>query len=244
MKSLRTYLFATTSYAVLIGSASAADMALKAPPPPPAAVSNWTGPYVGLDAGVAFDHAKFTDVDQFFFLLPGGPNHTFWTPTRADFTGGILAGYNWQFSRYVLGLEGDLSGITGKHTSAIPSGAVGGVSATTKMDWMSTVRGRVGYLIDDATLVYVTGGAAFTRFSDSWTANAFPLFTFTSNYSRTGGVYGGGVERMFAPHWTARLEALHADFGTHAGTVFIGQPYRARFEHDTTTVRGALTYKW
>jgi outer membrane immunogenic protein len=245
MKSLRTYLFATTSYAVLIGSASAADIALKAPPPPPAAVSNWTGPYVGLNAGVALDHSAFTDVDFFFFLLPTGPNNTFWTPKQTDFTGGVLAGYNWQVSRYVLGLEADLNGVTGKHTASIPSAALGGVFASTKMDWMSTVRARAGFLIDDATLLYATGGVAFTHFSDSWGAVAFPTFQFPpSSQSRAAGVFGGGVEHIFAPHWTARVEALHADFGTYTATVVNGQTYRTKFEHDTTMVRGALTYKW
>ncbi len=244
MKSFRTYLFATTSYAVLIGGASAADMALKAPPPPPAAVSNWTGPYVGLNAGVAFDHAKFTDVDQFFFLVIGGPNNTFWQPTHADFAGGIHAGYNWQFSKYVLGFEADVDGVTGKHSAAIATGAPAGVTATTKMDWMSTVRARAGFLINDITLLYATGGVAFSRFSDAWGENGPPNLTLGSSYSRTGAVYGGGVERMFGAHWTARVEALHADFGTQNASVFNGQTYRAKFEHDTTMVRGALSYKW
>lgn len=245
MKSFRTYLFATTSYAALIGGASAADMALKAPPPPPAAVSNWTGPYIGLNAGVAFDHSEFTDVDQFFFLIPGGPNQTFWKPTRADFAGGVHGGYNWQLSKYVLGVEADLDGVTGKHTSQIPTFAPSGVFATTKMNWMATVRARAGFLIDPATLLYATGGVAFSHFSDSWGSNTVLALQFpATNQSRVGGVFGGGVEHMFAPHWTARVEALHADFGTYTATVVNGLTYRTKFEHDTTTVRGALTYKW
>jgi outer membrane immunogenic protein len=247
MKSFRPYLIATTSYAALIGSAAAADMAIptKAPPPVATPISNWTGPYVGVGAGAALDHSSYTDVDYFFFLLPTGPNNNFWTPTPIDFTASGLAGYNYQFSKFVLGIEGDLNWIGGKHTAGIGSFATGGVTASTNMDWLSTVRARAGVLLSDATLLYATGGAAFTRFSDSWGSPITPSFRVIDSYSRTGSVLGGGIEYMFAPHWTGRVEALYADFGSHITTTFgSGQTYRTKFEHDTTLVRAALTFKW
>src|SRR5438552_13543429 len=51
-----------------IGAASAADMAIKAPPPPPVEVWNWTGFYIGLNAG-----GSWTDNRRDYFLgLPAG----------------------------------------------------------------------------------------------------------------------------------------------------------------------------
>ena len=40
----------------------------------------------------------------------------------------------------------------------------------------------------------------------------------TSN-SRTGWTIGGGVEWMFAPHWSAFLEGNYMDFGSTSGNV-------------------------
>ena len=39
-----------------LSTASAADMALKAPPPPPAPIFSWTGFYVGAQVGGAWGH--------------------------------------------------------------------------------------------------------------------------------------------------------------------------------------------
>jgi outer membrane immunogenic protein len=47
--------------AVLFGSANAADMAVKAPPLPPAP-DNWTGFYIGAHAGGAWDNDSFNFV--------------------------------------------------------------------------------------------------------------------------------------------------------------------------------------
>ena len=42
----------------------------------------------------------------------------------------------------------------------------------------------------------------------------------TSN-SRTGWTIGGGVEWMFAPHWSAFLEGNYMDFGSTSGNVTV-----------------------
>ena len=75
MKKLATAIAAIA----LIGTpAFAADMAVKAPPsPPPAPVYNWTGWYVGVNAGASMGNAN-TDVDLGpVFNCPGGCNWTF-----------------------------------------------------------------------------------------------------------------------------------------------------------------------
>src|SRR5262249_48467700 len=91
------------------GSAFAADMAVKAPPPAPAPVYNWTGWYVGVNAGASFGRVK-TDVN----VAPGTetvttvnvgtapspiPGIAFSNTEYPDgFIGGGQIGYNWQFS--------------------------------------------------------------------------------------------------------------------------------------------------
>jgi len=245
MKPLRCYLLATASSAALIGSAAAADMPLPAKAPPPVAAGNWAGPYAGISLGAALNHSSFTDVDQFFFLLPGGPNNNFWSNTRAGITVGGLLGYNWQSGNLVYGIEGDLNWVDGKSSATIPSSVP--VIASSNLHWMSTVRGRLGLTYNTSTLFYVTGGVAVARFSDSWgDPQSGGAFMFSSgDYTRTGWTAGGGVEHMFAPHWTGRIEALYSDFGTQTSTVFAsGSSYRTQFEHTVTQARGALSYKW
>src|SRR5262245_13465023 len=89
-----------------VGAASAADMAVKArpapPPLPPPCV--WCGFYIGLNAGGTWDRNDAT-----YTQLPGGlVNPT--ASVRLDtsgFIGGGQVGYNWQWSNFVLGIEGD-----------------------------------------------------------------------------------------------------------------------------------------
>src|ERR1700747_3357289 len=94
----------------LIGTrAFAADMAVKAPPPAPAPVYNWTGWYAGVNAGASFGNAK-TDFNVLSVLtsgiVPGFSQSD--TTYPSGFMGGGQIGYNWQLSPiWVVGLEAD-----------------------------------------------------------------------------------------------------------------------------------------
>lgn len=243
MKPLQHYLLVTVSAAALTGNAVAADVQMPVKARPPAAsVATWSGPYIGVTLGAALNNSRFTDVDQFFFLLPGGPNNEFWNNTHAAFAAGGLIGYNWQAGSVVFGVEGDWNWISGKANATIPSGIP--VFASSDLRWMSTVRGRVGYTIMPSTLLYVTGGAAWASFSDAWGSPTTPTFTMSDSFVRTGWTAGGGIEQMFATHWTARAEVLYADFGTHEVISTAGGFYRTEFKHSVTQVRAALNWKW
>ena len=74
MKSIRLASVALGTM-VAIGTASAADMPLKAPPLPPAPVATWTGFYIGLNGGYGWrDNARpvFTANDPYSALLLAG----------------------------------------------------------------------------------------------------------------------------------------------------------------------------
>ncbi len=62
--------------------------------------------------------------------------------------GGGQIGYNWQSGRIVYGIEADfaLSSMEDEASGCIPG--AGCVFAGASLDWLATVRGRVGYLID------------------------------------------------------------------------------------------------
>ena len=236
MKPLRYYLLATASSAALIGNAAAADMPLPAKASPPV-VSNWAGLYIGLNAGAAWRNWSFSNPDALGTI----PTDPIWSDRAISFIGGGQIGYNWQAGNLVYGVEGDIDWVDGKSSAAIPGGSF---LATSNLDWLSTIRGRVGLTLSPQILAYLTGGAAFAHFSDAWgfvpTGN-----DLTSNSTRAGWTIGGGVEYMFDPHWSARIEGLYADLGSqNQTTTYSSTIYRSSFEHTVTLLRGALNWKW
>jgi outer membrane immunogenic protein len=249
MGAMRRYLLVTVSAAALSSGAMAADIPARMPvkaPPPVVVAPSWAGFYIGVNAGVAWNDAKFTALGQVGGLQPlAFPNGTtYWSPNEAGFTGGGQLGYNLQSGNFVYGVEADLNFVSNKASVTQATNIiVPSITSTTKLDWMGTVRGRLGVTLSP-TLVYVTGGWAFAHFEDTVTV---PGVVIPANVSKTrsGWTAGGGVEHMFARNWTAKIEALYADFGKWDGFITAaGATYRTQFEHQVLTVRGGLNYKW
>jgi outer membrane immunogenic protein len=136
---MKRVLLAGVALAALMGSASAADIPRRvverpvAAPVPYVAAYNWTGFYVGLNAGWGWGADSNGD---------GG------------LVGGTL-GYNWQMNQVVFSVETDLawSGIEG-------SRRCGGLHCEANIDWFGTARGRIG-LAMDRFMPYIAGGLAY-----------------------------------------------------------------------------------
>ena len=232
-------------------SALAVDLPVKAPPPllAPAAVYGWTGWYVGLNAGggwgrkidnnltpgacaitpsacLAIFAAFNTDIPSQFDTDPRG------------LIGGGQVGYSHQLvPNWFAGLEADFQGsnIRGS-TGAINtvSGVLPGTSLTTtitstasqRLDWFGTFRGRLGWTPISPLLFYTTGGLAYGRVqtatsfagqtTDQLGPTTFPAGPAASAQSdvRTGWTIGAGLEWMFAPRWSLRAEYLYFDLGS------------------------------
>ena len=167
----------------------AADMALKAPPPP-APVYSWTGGYIGANGGYGWGGWNSNSLAAIF---PDGVT-THADPNVQGWFGGVTAGYNWQTApQWVVGIEGDFdwagekaSDSATNTTSAPTVGFPAGIGAcdahpicTTTVvtntanewqkSWFATLRARAGYLVEPTWLVYATGGLAFagTKFADT-----------------------------------------------------------------------------
>jgi outer membrane immunogenic protein len=177
-----------------IGAASAADLPARTYTKAPAYVAplSWNGCYIGAEAGYSWGRQTVT--------------------TSSDPDGGLgggTIGCNWQTSNVVLGIENDISasGFRGSAADQLPFNTAFSHSVSTT--WLDTLRGRIGFTYDRA-LFYATAGAAFTNVKDSATGGGV---TVTGSTTRTGWTAGAGVEYMFAPNWSAKLEYLYADFG-------------------------------
>jgi len=185
MTTLSTCLVAAAG--LIATPAVAADMAVKAPPPVPAPVYNWTGWYAGVNVGWSFGSVK-TDfnITPITVGAPPGPVATIpgFTSSNKEhpngFIGGGQIGYNWQFSpTWVVGLQTDFQGSlerdSNNFTTAfsttvfvngapVPATGTAVANYTTKIDWFGTLRGRVGYLWGNGQfLSYVTGGFAYGK---------------------------------------------------------------------------------
>ena len=84
------------------------------------------------------------------------------------------------------------------------------------LEWLSTVRGRIGYLVTPAMLLYFTGGAAWAGASYAG-GDAAPVgggyATAVSFYQpQFGYVLGGGVEFATWDRWLLRGEYLFHRF--------------------------------
>src|SRR6202795_2705676 len=122
-----------------LSTANAADMALKAPPPPPAPIFSWTGFYVGAQAGGAWGR------DNGSIVNPGIPVAVF-SPFTVDTSGGMggfHAGYNYQVSQWVFGLEGSVDWTRLDKTFTVGICPLFCGTATPKADTQASILWRV-----------------------------------------------------------------------------------------------------
>jgi len=212
-----------------IGSASAADLPTKAPPyiAPVAVAPNWSGYYVGLNAGGVWSD---TNMDWRLNPVGFGPSGVLVEQAAAGhlrtsgFTGGGQIGLNKQFDMLVFGIEGDLqyTGLSGSRSGGaiVPPGIFDSFTQSMESRWLGTARGRLGIAFG-SWLPYATGGVAVGRVSYS----DFGFFPFlpSSNTSsitqtRVGWTAGGGVEWKFDQRWSVKAEYLYVDLGSTTDT--------------------------
>lgn len=96
-------------------------------------------------------------------------------------------------------------------------------SFETKVDWFATLRPRFGWLLNEQTLPYVTGGLAIGRIHASYTWTSLnslgggpsPDTSYPSSTTNTsiGWSLSGGVEYAVSQRWTLKAEYLHVDLG-------------------------------
>jgi outer membrane immunogenic protein len=165
-----------------------------AAPPPPPAVHDWSGPYLGLNVGIAF---LDEDYSASLVLLTVDDKDT-------GITGGGQIGYNFQFYDWVFGIEADLNYIS---LDSDVTFAGNSSMAEADYDWFATLRARAGIAWHNS-LLYVTGGAAFLGAKLAITNGT----TASRKKTLVGWTLGAGWEHAFSPAWSAKLEYLYARF--------------------------------
>jgi len=182
----------------------------------------WTGVYAGAHAGYGWGTTNFTDT---IGLTSGNFDSD-------GFLGGGTLGYNFQSGQIVWGIETDFS--FSDVTASTGAGACGSGVCRTSMDWLWTLRGRVGLDIN-GWMPYITGGLAVAD------ADAAVTGLASNGDTLTGWTIGGGLEVKLDRNWSVKAEYLFVDLG-HI-TVPDAQPIRAEFD-ELHIVRAGINYKF
>lgn len=185
---------AAVAFAAVVAAPASGLAADYAPPPAPELrQADWSGPFLG---GIGALSCMETH-----YIPSTGPDPDL---NGCGGMGGLIAGWNYQVGDWVLGIEGDAA--WGGHNAENNLDAV-----DYDIDFLGTVRGRVGWLASDQTLLYVTGGAGWLKGTmDALVGPASVKQKDTKTHF--GWLIGGGVEHAFTDYFHARLEYLYGQF--------------------------------
>ena len=210
---------------------------LVAPPEvPPISISSdiWSGPYVGVQIGGV---SSKTDINAYSYKG---------SYKLSGFSGGVFAGYNILTSSNVLfGAEGDINYISADkiktvfsrdYDSAYPD-ELYSVNLKLRQYWDASLRVRVGKVIDNKYLPYITGGVAWSKVGVSYPDLAIGG---TKKKTLSGWTAGAGVEVKINKNVNARIQYRYSDY---SDTTFTNGAIKSRINNfKTHSIRAGISY--
>lgn len=218
---MKKILLSCTALLAVVSTASAADLAArpytKAPVVALSPATNWSGFYIGAMGGYGWSNRV---------ELAGAGINT--SDIKGGFGGGTV-GWNWQApgSQFVFGVEVDAAGSGLKYSETLL-----GITLDEKIRAFGSVTGRAGVTFN-AALLYIKGGYA-------WADNKLALsrggLTASDSKLHSGYTVGAGLEYMFLPSWSAKVEYMYADYGRQTYFNLVD------FSASTHTVKAGVNY--
>jgi outer membrane immunogenic protein len=244
--TMKRLLLASVAVMCAMGSATAADMPVKAPPP--VAVFSWSGCYLGGNLGFGSGRQDQTRIDQ---IGVGPAPVTEGSETDVTFVGGGQVGCDYQFAGgFVLGARGqfDWGDINGSHALTL----IPGFTMFDRTRNIYTATGRVGWAINNNMLFYGQGGGAWARNSDALFGPGPPPFLSESaTWTASGWTIGFGAEIAVWSGWSVFGEFNYMDFGTKTnqfnaapGLVPVGEHIQIRQTVTTFLVGANWRFNW
>ncbi|MCX5577085.1 outer membrane protein [Kaistia terrae] len=245
---------ATMASVLVLGvvGAHAADLTYEPVPVAAPEVFNWTGFYIGVHGGVAAGDFKYpgditVNDDGDIFSIANGELEQ----DASGGFGGVQVGYNWQFNQnWVVGIEADIaaSSYEGKLTGNLNAGGTNvNFEAGSEVEWFGTVRGRLGYALDNL-LLYGTGGLAYGSVESSISAgiNGNSLINESESNTQYGWTVGAGFEYGVTKNITLKTEYLYVDLGSEKIIDANFGPFHAGLDAETKfhTLKAGLNYKF
>ncbi len=163
---------------------------------------DFSGFYIGVDVGVAST--------EFNGLFDEAGDETVLSEDDIGFLIGAHVGALYQFeNNIVVGLEADaaFADLDAFAADDLEGGLFEEIEG--EIDFVSSVRGRLGYAIDDF-MPYVTGGVGFVGYDFRVQNNDDdPSDTATFDEISVGAVAGGGLEYLLTEYVSLRVEGLY-----------------------------------
>lgn len=133
--------------------------------------------------------------------------------------GGVQAGFSRQFDRFVLGAEADVLSVSLQETSSatiavFPTEMT--TTETTSIDWLSTIRARLGVVVIPDLMLFAAGGLAIADVERSGSAvETFggTRWSFEDRGWRVGWTIGGGFEFGVTDRISVRAEYIYFNLG-------------------------------
>lgn len=190
--------------------ARAADLPAKAPTTP-LAVYDWSGLFVGFNAGGGTDRNCWTNL--FAGGVPTVPSVSEGCPQATGALLGGQIGYRWQVSNWVFGVEaqGDWANLEGTTSSLFLTTPL--VTNQSKINGLGLFTGQVGYAWNKV-LWFAKGGAAVTSNQYNGSLTETSAGFDQGSDTRWGGAVGTGIEVGFAPNWSVGAEFDYLFMGT------------------------------
>jgi outer membrane immunogenic protein len=179
----------------------------------------WGGPYGGLNLGPDWGQTPGSVSVAPNLAAPAGSRIGLTNHSDMTVTGGGQLGYNYQFNRFVFGVEGDIKGGGPSNTTVAGAPGVPGIAPgsnfTASSSVNGSVRGRIGYAIDPF-LIYATGGIAIAdaNLKATYAPTALsPGSTKSDSTILFGPTVGGGLEYALTNNVSLAAEYRYTDYG-------------------------------
>lgn len=241
-------LFAGLAAVGMVYIAPAAQAADVAP-----AARDWTGFYIGANAGAAFNNSSVTN--NLYIQDTNTPYEGFENDIdggQTAFTAGGLLGYNYQVGQIVIGAETDFNYLGFSENNANRFNYLSmpeypyRTESSFEADWFGTIRARLGFTFDDV-MVYATGGAAYGHVvgSAEYTNETSDITVRTSaNEVNWGWTVGAGAEYGI-DRWSLGIEYLYVDLGeADWDKLAVDDMIRGEGDYAFSTVRATVKYKF
>jgi outer membrane immunogenic protein len=171
--------------------------------------AHWRGVYAGAQLGSAWSRADWDYTNANYFNSSGGAVlGDGFSQNPKGMIGGAFGGYNYMAGPWLMGLEISVSAsnLNQERASTVFPATD---TTTTKLDWLTTATGRVGYAFD-RWLVYGKGGWAAAEVSLSLQNAGGGVYASDDQWG-SGWVAGGGVEYMICPWASLGVGYEYAD---------------------------------